>query len=286
MGKFELSSSSPATGSYYGGGTSITLTPRILPNVTSWRHNTISNYWKVIYDMQKESNIYGLPTSRINVDSHMLTNMEWGAVAYLTNSKYGRCTNGSCTEVSRNGYGEDNHTTMTGCGPISSGSTSYGATCNAYNTTLGQTASTTGNIYGVYDMSGGASEFVMGNMANASGTTYTYNASSAGTNFTYSTDTAKYLVPYANGKRSNDQSAYNRARLGDATGEVVLTADYWKGGWYNGHSSFLSRGYSGDESWFDRGGDFEFNADPFSFMNHFGSSDVGCSSRAALAIAN
>ena len=286
MGKFELSSSSPATGSYYGGGTSITLTPRILPNVTSWRSNPISNFWKVIYDMQKESNIYGLPTSRTNVDSHMLTNMEWGAVAYLTNSKYGRCTNGSCTEVSMNGYGEtSNYTTMTGCGPISSGSTSYGATCNAYNTTLGQTASTTGNIYGVYDMSGGASENVMGNMSSSMGTTYTYYASYAGTNFTYSTNTAKYLTPYAYGTTNKDQTAYNRGRLGDATSEVVKSSG-GTGGWYNGHSSFLSRGYSGDESWFGRGGDFKYNADPFSFMNHLGSSDVGCSSRAALAIVN
>ena len=280
MGKFELSSSNPATGKSYGGGNSTTLTPRILPNVTSWRNNTLSNFWKVIYDMQISNNIYGLPTSRANADSHMLTNMEWGAVAYLTNSKYGRCTNGSCTEVSINGYGETSYfTTKTGCGPISSGSTSYGTTCNAYNTTLGQTASTTGNIYGVYDMFGGASEYAMGNMSSSSGTTYTYNARSAGTNFTYSTNTAKYLIPYAYGTKNSDQSAYNRGRLGDATSEVVTKASY---GWYNDNAIFP---YS-SISWFNRGGNFYNggNAGSFNFSSTAGSNSNGCSGRAALLV--
>ena len=297
MGKFELSSSNPATGSSYGGGNSTTLTPRILPNVTSWRSNAISNYWKVIYDMQVSDNIYGLTTSRTNADSHMLTNMEWGAVAYLTNSKYGRCTNGSCTEVSKNGYGEEtNFTTMTGCGPISSESTSYETTCNAYNTTLGQTASTTGNIYGVYDMSGGAYEYVMGNISSSNGTTYTYNASRAGTNFTYSTDTAKYLIPYAYGTTLISQTAYNRGRLGDATSEIVSTKN---SGWYDGVA--INSGWYDDVAlfpysipdgtshsfWFRRGGYFAggdssgiFNFDPYD-----GSVSNGISTRAALTIA-
>ncbi len=282
MGKFELSSSNPATGSSYGGGYSTSLTPRILPNVTSWRNNIVSNYWKVIYDMQTSNNIYGLPTSRTNADSHMLTNMEWGAVAYLTNSKYGRCTNGSCTEVSINGYGEtSNYTTMTGCGPISSGSTSYSTTCNAYNTTLGQTASTTGNIYGIYDMSGGATEYVMGNISKTNGTTYTYYAGNAGTNFTYSTDTAKYLIPYAYGTTYNDQTAYNRGRLGDATSEVVSRASY---GWYNDYTSFPVFG----DSWFLRGGNFGASSEgePFSFFGNSGINNHSCSGRAALSIAS
>ena len=280
MGKFELSSSNPATGTSYGGGNSTTLTSRILPNVTSWRGNYVSNFWKVIYDMQTSNNIYGLPTSRTNTDSHMLTNMEWGAVAYLTNSKYGRCTNGSCVEVSLNGYGEtSNYTTMTGCGPISSGSTSYGTTCNAYNTTLGQTASTTGNITGVYDMSGGADEFVMGNASSESGTTYTYPGKHAGTNFTYSTNTAKYLTTYAYDRTTTDQTAYNRGRLGDATSEVVLSSG---NGWYNDGANFP---YS-SEPWFYRGCSLSFssNAGPFCFFHSSGYRDSEFSSRAALLV--
>ena len=283
MGKFELSSSNPATGSSYGGGESTTLTPRILPNVTSWRKNTVSNYWKVIYDMQTSNNIYGLPTSRTNVDSHMITNMEWGTVAYLTNSNYGRCTNGSCTKVSINGYVEtSNYTTMTGCGPISSGSTSSGTTCNAYNTVIGQPASTTGNVYGVYDMAGGAGEYVMGNISKSNGAAYTYYASSAGTNFTYSTTTAKYLIPYAYGTTYNDQTAYNRGRLGDATGEVVLSIIN-TGGWYSNYAYFPYSSYS----WFYRGGIFSdgISAGPFHSNADFGSNQSGFSTRAILSIA-
>ena len=292
MGKFELSSSNPATGTSYGGGTSTSLTPRILPNVTSWRKNTLSNYWKVIYDMQTSDNIYGLPTSRINTDSHMITNMEWGAVAYLTNSKYGRCTKGSCTEVSINGAWDNSdggssystyYTTKTGCGPISSGSTSNGTKCNAYNTTLGQTASTTGNIYGVYDMSGGATEYVMGNISSSNGATYIYNARDAGSNFTYSTDTTKYLVPYAYGTTNNDQTAYNRGRLGDATSEVVKSSG-GNGGWYTDHAYFPNS----SDSWLSRGGSIynSSNSGPFSFNRNSGMSSKIVSGRAALSIAS
>ena len=282
MGKFELSSSNPATGTSYGGGNSTTLTPRILPNVTSWRNNTVSNFWKVIYDMQISNNIYGLPTSRTTVDSHMITNMEWGAIAYLTNSKYGRCTNGSCLEVSINGYGEtSNMTTKTGCGPISSGSKGYGTTCNAYNTTLGQTSSTTGNIYGVYDMSGGGIEYVMGNISSVSGILYTYNELSAGTNFTYSANTAKYLTSYAYGTTRSDQIAYNRGRLGDATSEVVLTGGK-NGGWYDDYAAYPYKSYP----WFMRGGVFleANNLGLFYFISDGGFNSNDSSSRAILAI--
>ena len=65
-------------------------------------------------------------------------------------------------------------------------------TCNEYTTSLGMNASSTGNIYGIYDLSGGAYEYVMGNMSSGSGS-YTYNASCAGSNFSYSASTAKYI---------------------------------------------------------------------------------------------
>ena len=280
IGKYEISSSNPATGSSYGGGNTTSLTVRILPNVTSWRYNTVSNYNTVIQNMQTSSNIYGLSTSRTNTDSHMLTNYEWGAVAYLTNSKYGRCTSGSCTEVSINGYGEkSNYTTMTGCGPISSGSTSYGTTCNAYNTTLGQLASTTGNVTGVYDMSGGAFEYVMGNMSSASGSYTFYPSSSGFASSWYTTSTAKYVTTYANGSSYSDQTAYNRGRLGDATGEVVLSTG-GSGGWYSDYALFPYSSYS----WFFRGGYFNSGAyaGVFSFNGDLGDSDNVVSSRAAL----
>ena len=280
MGKFELSSETPSAS--YGGGTSTTLTPRILPNVTAWNRNSVSNFWKVIYDMQKTSNIYGLPTSRTNTDSHMLTNMEWGAVTYLTNSKYGRCTNGSCEEVTINNC--DSFITGIGAYEVSASGTTSTCTVDSYKYTgeYGKLASTTGNIYGVYDMSGGAYEYVMGNVSSASGTTYTYNARNAGSNFTYSTNTAKYLTPYAYGTTAVDQTAYNRGRLGDATSEVVLSSG-GEGGWYDDISHFI---YSSN-AWQLRSGDSSLssNAGIFFFVIDNGSASEGNSTRAALTIA-
>ena len=276
MGKFELSSETPSATA--GGGSSTTLTPRILPNVASWRNNTLSNFWKVIYDMQVSNNIYGLSTSRTSVDSHMITNMEWGAVAYLTNSNYGRCTNESCTSVTRNNC--SSYITGIGGDTVTAGASSTTCTTNAnnYNGEKGILASTTGNIYGVYDMAGGSGEYVMGNISKSNGTTYTYYASSAGTNFTYSTDKAKYLITYAYGTTYKDQTAYNRGKLGDATGEVGKKQYY---GWYDNSALFP---YSSD-AWFMRSSDYvNVISGILDFYYKSGGNVSSCSSRAVLSI--
>ena len=269
VGKFEISSETPdvlTSNNYYGGGNVTNLTVRIKPNVRSWRNNTVTNFYKVIYDMQIENNIYGLNTSRSNTDSHMLKNMEWGAVAYLTNSKYGRCTNNTCTEVTINNSSDY----ITGNAGISVSASQASGTTNAYDTTAGQLASTTGNIYGIYDMSGGAYEYVMGNMSSAAGS-YTYYASSGGSNYSY-TGNEKYIDTYANGSSNTDQTAMNRSRLGDATGETKS--------WYSDYAYFV---YS-TTSWFDRGGYYSAatSAGPFSFSSHNGGSSTYYSARLAL----
>ena len=122
--------------------------------------------------MQTTNNVYGLGADKSTSDSHMIKNMEWGAVAYLTNSNYGRCDEGSCTEVTRNNC---SGSYITGIGADTANDLSSTATCttatNKYNGIKGVLASTTGNVYGVYDMSEGSNEYVMGNM---SFTAYTY----------------------------------------------------------------------------------------------------------------
>ncbi|MDD5979902.1 MAG: hypothetical protein PUC23_02170, partial [bacterium] len=91
------------------------------------------------------------------LDTHMIKNNEWDAVAYLTQSIYGRCTSStSCTKIGIN----NNTSYITGYG--SPAGTEYDINNGTYETILGKDASTTGNIYGVYDMSGGAMEYVMG----------------------------------------------------------------------------------------------------------------------------
>ena len=252
IGKFEVSSSNPSTN--YEGGNSSNLTIRIVPNVTSWRYDSLSDFSTVIQNMQISNNIYGLNTSRANTDSHVITNMEWGAVAYLTNSKYGRCANGSCTEVTINNC--DSY--ITGIGGDSVSASKSSSTCttavNKYNGTKGILASTTGNITGVYDMSGGTWEYAMGNISKVT-TRYTfYSESSRFSNNWYTTNTAKYLTTYAyDDNNAENQAAYNRGRLGDATAEVVLSTG-GKGGWYSDTARFPGSSFA----WFVRGGYYTF----------------------------
>ena len=127
----------------------------IKPNVKSLRNNNVSNFFFASRSMEQTGNSFGFVSSE--VDTHMSKNNEWGALAYLTQSIYGRCTSStSCTEIGINnkqGY-------ITGYGaPAGSDKTVANGT---YNTSLGKDASTTGTIYGIYDMSGGAYECVMG----------------------------------------------------------------------------------------------------------------------------
>ena len=249
IGKYELSSETPTASN--GGGSSTTLTARILPNVNSWRNNSVSNFSTVIQSMQTTNNIYGLSTDKLLADSHMLTNMEWGAVAYLTNSNYGRCSGGTCTEITINNC--NTYTTGIGGDTVSAGNSSTTCTtdANKYNGAKGVLASTTGNVYGVYDMSGGAFEYVMGNMSSTADT-YTFYSSSAGfaSSWYSNYSNQKYVNIYAKGSTYTDQTAYNRARLGDATGEVVLSTGGTGGGWYSDNAHFPSS----SNSWFERGG--------------------------------
>ena len=262
VGKFEISSENPSASS--GGGYSTSLKIRIKPNVVSWRNNNVTNYYKVIYDMQTNGNIYGLPTSRTNTDSHMLKNMEWGAVSYLTNSKYGRCTNNTCAEVTINNSSDF----ITGnAGNTISDIQASGIT-NAYNTQAGQLASTTSNIYGVYDMSGGTSEFVMGNKSSTNGS-YTYYTANGGTNFTYAGN-EKYIDTYAYESSYNSAATFYRARLGDATGESKP--------WY----SDINIIEYGPAHWVFRGGDNSETTSAGLFYFNISGGNGNYSSRAAL----
>ena len=276
IGKYELSSETPTATN--GGGSSTTLTARILPNVNSWRNNSLSNFNTVIQSMQTTNNIYGLGADKSNTDSHMLTNMEWGAVAYLTHSAFGRCYGTNCTEVTINNCS----TYVTGIGADTVSASSSSTTCttdaNKYNGAKGVLASSTGNVYGVYDMSGGAWEYVMGNTSSTADS-YTFSPSTSGfaSSWYSNYSNQKYVNTYANDSASSNQTAYNRARLGDATGEVVSSSGY---AWYNDSAYFP---YS-SVSWFVRGGVYGSGsgAGVFFFSYYFGSANSGYSARATL----
>ena len=202
---------------------------KIVPNVSSLRSQTIGSMFNASRAIETTAK-YGLSSSE--VDTHMMKNMEWGAVAYLTNSKYGRYEfTGSCISSGCEVWINSNSNYTTGCAGsfVSAGSSSL---CNQWNTSTGVNASTTGNIYGIYDMSGGAYEYVMGNMTDSSGNFYP--ASSGLTK-----PESKYYDLYTYGTSNSD---YLRGHLGDATRET--------NNWNSDYTSFIAS-YA---PWFVRGG--------------------------------
>ena len=239
VGKFELT------------GNTSKLT--ILPNQTSLRNQTTSSFSTVIQNMQIDSNIYGLSTSRTNTDSHMIKNYEWGAVTYLTHSNYGKCTDKSCSMVTINNCSSY----ITGIGANNISDSGDFSTCtttdNKYDGVKGMLASTTGNITGVYDMSGGAIESVMGNGSSSEQSYVFYPVNSGFIIDWYTNNNEKYLTTYARSTEHCTQEGYNKGRLGDATSEVVLIdGNCQKGGWYESSSFFVY----GPRAWISRSSNY------------------------------
>jgi hypothetical protein len=229
-------------------------------------HN-LSEIWTITNNMTAKDNIYNFSS---DLDSHLIKNLEWGAVSYLSNSLYGLCSNGTCTQIGLNNYVSENKEYQTGCGQTS---TTAETTCHSYNTKEGQTASTTGNVYGIYDMAGGTSEYVMANILD---TNNKLQLGSAGT--TWNNLDSKYYdtYPSLNNNVSYSQIAFNRSQLGDAIGEISLTTSTDTGAWYNSTSTF------GTGSWLIRGGNLSTTSTQFSFNTSTGAANPNIGFRNVL----
>ena len=197
--------------------TGSTSTPTIKPGVSSLVNITVANMYNTgkLFRSTNYLSINGANES----DSHMMKNIEWGAVAYLKQSNYGL----GITDITIN----NNKSYLTG-----------GGTDTSYKTNIGQ--STSGNITGAYDMSGGAEEYVMGNCNKTAG--------SSGLNL--SGVPAEHIDIYSG-------TSVAASHLGDATGETA--------GWYSDNANFVNYSYP----WFRRGGGYNFvdGAGVFNFCN-------------------
>ena len=161
VGKFETSSSNP--NAEYGGGNTTELDAMIKPNVTSWKAINVSNAYNVSLKMNDNGNRYGFSS---NIDTHMMKNSEWAIVTYLSQSKYGKLGNTDFTGANKEIYKNMSNNTTTGCSlgtPSGNTENDYGCQYTYDISINGTGASTTGTIYGVYDMSGGSFEYVMAN---------------------------------------------------------------------------------------------------------------------------
>jgi len=180
VGKFETSSSNPAAS--YGGGNTTDLDPMIKPNVTSWRTIQVANIGEVGKKLSAADNRYGFDNT---IDSHAMKNDEWGAVTYLSQSRYGKLGNGEFSGANKEIYQNKSDQYITGCsyGAPSNENKDYGCKYSYNIAGSGTGASTTGTIYGVYDMSGGSWEYVMGNYA-LGGIKYSGKNNSANSGYT------------------------------------------------------------------------------------------------------
>ncbi len=135
----------------------------IKPNVSSVRNQRISSFFYMARSMQKENNPYGFNSE--SGDLHMSKNNEWGAVAYLSQSKYGKYGNGDYSGANKEVYMNNSSDYITGNSSGTPDATEIKGVLHEYNdmnSFSGVGASTTGTIYGIYDMSGGSTEYVMG----------------------------------------------------------------------------------------------------------------------------
>ena len=259
----------------------------IKPNVRSLTNKNVSTFYTLGRGINESLN------------SHMMKNSEWGAVAYLTYSLYGKCTEIGCEKVYLNnintGYypsssaiftGQWQYSgSITGCSAsrTSSGGVGSQSSCSsgyAYNEANNK-ASTTGNISGIYDMSGGNWEYVMAVIKDASGNpmsgrnskynsgfngTYgcptcdsdTSGLTSLTTGINFPTDTRYYDIYTPNSTELGDNTwyKYENGHLGDATKEIAISKENDSSGnrglWYSDYAFFPTLTHP----WFFRGGVF------------------------------
>ena len=201
-----------------------------------------------------------------------MKNSEWGAVAYLAQSKYGR--NGK--EISQNMKNLNDYSKKVYA------TTGYGVSAtDSYNTEGGQKASTTGNIYGIYDMSGGAYELTAGYVSNGN-SNLTSNGKSlleetgttSGKNNT-ATLTKHVSVYYSNGDSQKYNYSYSNDKKGEAIWETSKSGESITS-WFGDYSNFPYSAWT----FMSRGGYYKngttiaglFN---FEYKNGSANSDVG-----------
>lgn len=239
-----------------------TKTIQVLPNVASWRCMNVGNAFTASRNMEASS-AYGWTTASglqangtyttdtNNIDTHLMKNMEWGAVAYLSKSTYGKNTE----EI----YINNNQNYITGCAANSATEGGYNGCRNTYESTGGVKASTTGNIYGIYDLSGSAWERVSAYVDNA-------NGNLAGQGASIINAVSKYKDIYT--KNTTDDNANNYLltvnKKGDAVWETSSNAIATGLGWFGDYTNMPNT----STPWFVRGGYWDFGSTAGAFLFH------------------
>lgn len=156
VAKFEMSANTASNDYGTPSGEAVVVSR---PNVKPWRQISVNDIFNEARTIETE---YSL-----SADSHMMKSSEWSAVAYLTEA----IRDGEEVWINNQGWYDGTDTTnnykfiTTGCAGTSKSSGDNNATSaecpSGYDyKTAGVKASTTGNIYGIYDMVGGSWEYM------------------------------------------------------------------------------------------------------------------------------
>ncbi len=211
-------------------------------------HNDAYNICKA---MNENGNVYGFTTS--SSDIHLMKNSEWGMISYLSYSKYG--TNGRDIAINNanlnsggtartNPAGKSEVDSVYGITGMTQGLTDGAETVvkideiialsgntstatgsmYAWNQKGGVSASSTGNMTGVYDLSGGEWERTASYVANGHDNLLTYGASIAYIGDVLKTTNTKYTMVYP-----YDSSVDNSTKTDNTTNvNAASNANYAK----------------------------------------------------------
>lgn len=306
--KFEMSKSDQLGDTYGMDNGSI---PYVIPNVQTWQGDTIADFYYAILDNMNGTNgdlYYGLSRNdnRFTIDTHAMKNEDWAAVAYLSQSMYGKYGNTAFNGQDKvvylnNRISKDLVTTVTGASSGGPASKTYavvatsscstlnipGEKCYAYDVPIyGTGASTTGNIYGIYDMSGGNEEYIMGSAYGNTTCTDKFSAGlQSGSEFTgfngsyyqgagcYTSGKplpiSDHITKFNSGTDLSDSSQYGCDFYSDsgdgsrtnAYNLCIGQALYEVAGWNNTQNTWITNG----NTWITRGGSIGEYAGIFAF---------------------
>ena len=244
--------------------------PVFKPLTYAYNCITTGDIYTLTQEIAKAKDFYGLNSKQ--TDSHQMKNSEWGAVAYLTQSKYGR----DGTEVTKNSKSLDNLNSKE----------IYGVTGYANSTASDNSASTTNNKTGIFDLSGCVWEYTAAYVSNGDSNIDLYGKSYASTEINpngYKTLSTKYATVYPYDS-SNLGTTYNNLKsetygFGDAILETSNRSNT-SNSWNSDYSIFPCSA----NSFFIRGGDYgsSSNAGTFAFGSNDGNISSYCGFRSVL----
>ena len=258
----------------YGSTTTAIKYPTFQGLTYSMNYINHNDAYRISKVLTESGNIYGLNSS--STDSHLMKNSEWGAVSYLSQSKYGL----DGTNIVINNVNLNNSTksvyAVTGCASSTANANAVSTTIGALNNRTqssvyvwtqknGTAASSTGTIYGIYDMAGGISERTSSLINNKNDNLKTYGSQIiADLNNGKST---KYITIYPTGETLGQTMA--QASQANYTNNTKIYGDAIK------ETSTLG---TGTNSWYSDCSDFVGLSTPFFLHGGYygGTSISGC----------